>query len=69
MQASDSTAAPKFPTVFYTIEGFRKPRNIPHSTFYKLVKDGKIKIVKRGRRSFVHHAEADRFDESILSAA
>jgi hypothetical protein len=69
MQASDSTATGKPSIVFHTIKGFREARNIPHSSFYKLVKDRKIKIVKLGRRSLVHDTEAKRFDESLLSAA
>jgi hypothetical protein len=70
MDATDHPpTAEQHPVIFYTIEGFRKPRNIPHSSFYKLVKARKIRIVKRGRRSFVHVDEAKRYDKSLLSAA
>ena len=55
--------------VFLTIAGFCKPRALPRSTFYKLVSAGRIRLVKRGRRSLIHHAEAERFDNSLLDAA
>lgn len=55
------------PAIFLTVRDFREPRALPHTTFYRLVKAGKIKTVKRGRRTLVHRDEAERFDAALLS--
>lgn len=55
--------------LWLTVKGFCEPRALPRSTFYKLVGEGRIRIVKRGRRSLVHHTEAERFDSALLNAA
>ena len=59
---------PAEPAVFYTVQRFCAPRALPKSTFYKLVKDGKIRITKRGTRSLIHVDEASRYDASLLAA-
>lgn len=66
---AQATSPSTAPTVFLTVAGFCKPRALPRSTFYKLVNAGQIRVVKRGRRSLVHYAEAERFDEALLNPA
>lgn len=71
MQQSDSSplqAPPASTQIFYTVRDFCGPRALPRSTFYALVKDGKIRITKRGRRSLIHCSEAQRHDNSLITA-
>jgi excisionase family DNA binding protein len=62
---SDSAAAP---IVFMTVQRFCQERSLPRSTFYKQVKAGYIRPVKRGRRTLIHRTEADRYDNSLPAA-
>lgn len=57
------------PSVFLTVQRFCHDRSLPRSSFYKEVKAGHIKPVKRGRRTLVHQNEAKRYDASLLNAA
>ena len=41
--------------------------DISHTKFYDLVRLGKIRLTKIGRRSFVTHAELERFVEELPS--
>jgi hypothetical protein len=71
MHTAETTTAstlrmPADPPVFYTVQRFCAPRALPRSTFYKLVKDRKIRITKRGARSLIHVDEAKRYDNSLL---
>ena len=38
---------------------------ISHSCFYELIKQGKLKLLKIGRRSFVSSAEINRFLDEL----
>ena len=40
--------------VFYTIDQFRKRRAISYTGFYRLKRDGLIRVTKLGRKSLVH---------------
>lgn len=40
---------------------------IAHSTFYELVKDGRIRTVHIGRRAFVPSSEIDRYIASLMA--
>jgi predicted site-specific integrase-resolvase len=42
-----------------------KDNNISHSTGYRLVREGKLKIVKIHRRSYVTKNERERFLQSL----
>lgn len=64
-----SIAPTSQPAVFITVQRFCFDRSLPRSSFYKEVKAGKIKPVKRGRRTFIHRSEAERFDNSLMEAA
>jgi len=57
------------PAVFLTIQRFCHDRSLPRSSFYKEVKAGRIKPIKRGRRTLIHQEEAKRYDTSLLNAA
>lgn len=57
------------PAVFVTVQRFCHDRSLPRSSFYKELKAGRLKAVKRGRRTLIHQDEAKRYDGSILNAA
>jgi hypothetical protein len=57
------------PAVFITVKRFCYDRSLPRSTFYKEVRAGRIKPLKRGRRTLVHQDEARRYDASLLNSA
>jgi len=61
--------SPDSPAVFLTVQRFCYDRSLPRSSFYKEVKAGRIKPVKRGHRTLVHQDEARRYDASLLNAA
>ena len=65
--ATDSLAAE--PAVFLTVQRFCHDRSLPRSSFYKELKAGRLKAVKRGRRTLVHQDEARRYDRSLVDAA
>ena len=46
-------------------EAQAKLGDISHTTFYELVKAGRIRTVKLGRRTFVTADEIDRFAASL----
>lgn len=69
-QAASRKIAPAAePAVFLTVQRFCHDRSLPRSSFYKEVNAGRIKPVKRGRRTLVHQDEAKRYDASLLNAA
>ena len=41
--------------------------NISHSRFYELIRDGQIRIVKIGRRTYITAAELARFVDSLTN--
>ncbi|WP_425309086.1 helix-turn-helix domain-containing protein [Ammonicoccus fulvus] len=52
--------------ILYSVpEGRHQMGDIGHTTFYELVKAGKIKIVKIGRRTFISHDEIERYVASL----
>ena len=53
------------PVLFLTVKRFCHERSLPPSTFYKQVKAGQIVPVKRGRRTLIRLAEAERYDNSL----
>jgi hypothetical protein len=53
------------PAVFITVQRFCHDRSLPRSSFYKEVKAGRIKPVKRGHRTLIHQNEAARYDDSL----
>jgi excisionase family DNA binding protein len=57
------------PVMFLTVKRFCESRSLPRSTFYREVAAGRIRCVKRGRRTLIHHEEAKRYDASLLDAA
>jgi excisionase family DNA binding protein len=57
------------PAVFLTVRRFCETRSLPRSTFYKEVAAGRIRPVKRGRRTLIHQDEAKRYDAGLLNAA
>jgi hypothetical protein len=57
------------PAVFLTVQRFCHDRSLPRSSFYKELKAGRLKAVKRGRRTLVHQDEAKRYDATLLNAA
>ena len=69
----DAASRPKAPaaepSVFLTVQRFCHDRSLPRSSFYKELKAGRLKAVKRGRRTLVHQDEAKRYDNSLLDAA
>ncbi|CAN5372647.1 hypothetical protein BH10PSE6_BH10PSE6_11650 [soil metagenome] len=64
--ANGTGASP--PAVFLTVQRFCHDRSLSKSTFYNEVKAGRIKPVKRGRRTLVHQDEAQRYDASLVNA-
>lgn len=57
------------PAVFITVQRFCHDRSLPRSSFYKEVKAGRIRPVKRGRRTLVHQDEAKRYDNALPAMA
>lgn len=58
-----------FAPVTDTVDDFCSSLNIGRTTFYKLVKDGRIKLVKIGRRSLVPRTERDRLLSELINEA
>ena len=52
-----------------TVDDFCSSLNIGRTTFYKLVKEGRIKLVKLGRRSLVPRTERDRLLSDLIKEA
>ena len=50
---------------FLTVAEFIRLYRVPHASFYRLVKAGKIRIHKIGRSSRVAKAEATAWAESL----
>jgi hypothetical protein len=69
MQATDNTPNTDSGVVLLTVQRFCHERSLPRSSFYKEVKAGRIKPVKRGRRTLIHRDEARRYDNSLPAAA
>lgn len=73
MMATESQpqASPEAPPtiLFLTVQRFCAERSLPKSTFYLHVRQGRIKLTKRGRTSLIKKAEADRYDNSLEDAA
>ena len=56
------------PVVFLTVRRFCESRSLPRSSFYREVAAGRIKTVKRGRRTLIHEDEARRYDAGLVNA-
>lgn len=69
MQTKDTTPNTDSGVVLLTVQRFCHERSLPRSTFYREVQAGKIKPVKRGRRTLIHVSEAQRYDNSLPSMA
>lgn len=67
--ASLASASSAQPAVFITVQRFCHDRSLPRSSFYKEVKAGRIKPVKRGNRTLIHQNEAARYDNSLPAMA
>jgi predicted DNA-binding transcriptional regulator AlpA len=57
--------APRPAGAAYSVAEFKAHYRMGHTTFYRLVNDGKLKAVKIGRRTIVTAAEADRWFASL----
>lgn len=50
-------------------EARRSLGDIGKTTFYRLVKDGRLKVVKIGQRTFVAAAEVERFVNELSAGS
>ena len=48
-----------------TVQDFCRERSMSRATFYREVAAGKIKPVKRGRRTLIRSKDAERYDNSL----
>jgi len=55
--------------LFKTVTRFCEERSMSRATFYREVKAGRLCPVKRGTRTLVPAAEADRYDSSLPNMA
>jgi hypothetical protein len=55
--------------LFKTVERFCEERSMSRATFYREVKAGRLRPVKRGARTLVPEAEAQRYDSNLPSMA
>lgn len=60
---------PSAAVLFKTVRAFCQERSMSRATFYREVAAGKLKPVKRGRRTLVRASEAQRYDDSLPAAA
>jgi hypothetical protein len=67
--AIPANASSAQPAVFITVQRFCHDRSLPRSSFYKEVKAGHIRPVKRGRRTLIHQDEAKRYDDGLPAMA
>ena len=63
MQMSDTSPAAD------TIDSFCSRFSIGKTTAYKLIKDGRLKVIKLGRRTLVPRAESDRLLATLMREA
>lgn len=52
-----------------TVNGFCSSLKIGRTTFYKLVREKRIKLIRLGGRSLVLHTERDRLLSELLNEA
>jgi excisionase family DNA binding protein len=52
-----------------TLDAFGTDLSIGKTTIYKLIKEGKLKTVKLGRKTLVLKVERDRFLASLMERA
>ncbi len=68
MTSHDRTE-PQITPVFKSVDRFCQEEDMSRATFYREVKRGRIKLVKRGRRSLVHAAVQESYNRSLLDAS
>ena len=55
--------------ILYSVEDGAAACDVGRTTFYALIRDGKIKTVKIVKRTLVHIDELQRFAASLVSTA
>lgn len=55
--------------ILYNIDEAVAATSIGRTTLYELIREGKIKIVKVGRRSLIHVDELQRFAAKLMANA
>ena len=57
------------PVLFKTVAAFCQERSMSRATFYREVAAGRIRPVKRGRRTLIRNSEAERYDDGLPALA
>lgn len=55
--------------LLHPIRSVERKLGIGHTTVYEEIKAGRLRVVKIGRRTFVKHAELERYVDALQPAA